>query len=173
MHDLNRYKLEVIQVRLLATMLGTVVTIFVPLFVAFVQDAHLTKVITHPVLSANEVRALCVVRNTLTSPERIRAMVEHARAAGFNTLIVQVRGRGDAYYRSRWEPRATTLKDQPANFDPLAVTLSEAKRRNLRVHAWINTSLLANLDELPTDPAHVYNAHPDWLAVPRARRQRC
>jgi len=114
-----------------------------------------------------EVRALWVVRTTLTSPEKIRALVEHARSARFNTLIVQVRGRGDAYYRSRWEPRTAALKSQPAAFDPLAYTLAEAKRANLRVHAWINTHLLANLDELPAEPQHVYNARPDWLAVPR------
>ena len=116
----------------------------------------------------NEVRALWVVRNTLTSPEKIHNMVERASAAGFNTLIVQVRGRGDAYYKSRWEPRAIELKDQPTDFDPLALTLAEAHRRGLKVHAWLNTSLLANLDALPTDPNHVYNKHPEWLAVPRA-----
>lgn len=114
-----------------------------------------------------EVRALWVVRTTLTSPEKIRALVERARAARFNTLIVQVRGRGDAYYRSRWEPRTGTLKTQPAAFDPLAYTLAEAKRASLRVHAWVNTNLLANLDDLPVEPQHVYNAHPEWLAVPR------
>src|SRR6185436_3495525 len=114
-----------------------------------------------------EVRALWVVRTTLTSPEKIRAMVQAAADNGFNTLIVQVRGRGDAYYFSRREPRAAELKDQPADFDPLALTLKEAKQRGLQVHAWINTSLLGNLDSLPTEPAHVYHKHPEWLAVPR------
>src|SRR5256884_3955546 len=114
-----------------------------------------------------EVRALWVVRNTLTSPEKINKMIESASAAGFNTLIVQVRGRGDAYYNSRWEPRAVELKDQPADFDPLAFAIAEAHRRGLKVHAWLNTSLLANLDALPADPNHVYNKHPEWLAVPR------
>jgi uncharacterized lipoprotein YddW (UPF0748 family) len=113
------------------------------------------------------VRALWVVRTTLTSPEKIRAMVEAAKNNGFNTLIVQVRGRGDSYYRSKREPRAMELKDQPADFDPLAVTLKEARSRGLKVHAWLNTSLLANLDTLPTDPRHVYHKHPEWLAVPR------
>jgi uncharacterized lipoprotein YddW (UPF0748 family) len=117
--------------------------------------------------SPDEVRALWVVRTTLTSPEKIRAMVQAAKDNGFNTIIVQVRGRGDAYYRSRKEPRAVELKEQPVGFDPLAVTLSEARQRGLKVHAWINTSLLANLDALPTDPKHVYNQHPEWLAVPR------
>jgi len=114
-----------------------------------------------------EVRALWVVRTTLTSPEKIQRMVESAASNGFNTLIVQVRGRGDAYYRSRWEPRAAELKDQPADFDPLATTIDAAHKRGLKVHAWLNTSLLANLDALPSDPNHIYNKHPEWLAVPR------
>lgn len=118
--------------------------------------------------STAEVRALWVVRNTLTTPEKIRRMVDTAANAGFNTLIVQVRGRGDAYYRSRWEPRAAELKDQPLDFDPLALTIAEAHARGLKVHAWLNTSLLANLDALPDDPKHVYNAHPEWLAAPKA-----
>jgi uncharacterized lipoprotein YddW (UPF0748 family) len=124
--------------------------------------------VVQSVARTGEVRALWVVRTTLTSPEKIRAMVQAARDNGFNTLIVQVRGRGDSYYRSRKEPRAVELKDQPTEFDPLALTLQEAKQRGLTVHAWINTSLLANLDSLPTDPNHVYNKHPEWLAVPRA-----
>ena len=120
------------------------------------------------VAADTEVRALWVVRTTLTSPEKIRQMVNSAADNGFNTLIVQIRGRGDAYYKSHVEPRASELKDQPPEFDPLALTLAEAHKRGLKVHAWLNTSLLANLDALPTDPDHVYNKHPEWLAVPRA-----
>ena len=116
---------------------------------------------------AQEVRALWVVRTTLTSPEKIRQLVNSAADNGFNTLIVQIRGRGDAYYKSRVEPRATDLKDQAPDFDPLALTLSEAHKRGLKVHGWLNTSLLANLDALPSDPSHVYNKHPEWLAVPK------
>lgn len=114
-----------------------------------------------------EVRALWVVRTTLTSPDKIRQMVSAAAHNGFNTLIVQIRGRGDAYYASRIEPRALELKDQPPAFDSLAFTLSEARKRGLSVHAWLNTSLLANLDALPAHPDHVYNKHPEWLAVPK------
>ena len=114
-----------------------------------------------------EVRALWVVRTTLTSPEKIRQLVNAAADNGFNTLIVQIRGRGDAYYNSHVEPRAVELKDQPLTFDPLAFTLEEAHRRGLKVHGWLNTSLLANLDALPLDPTHVYNRHPEWLAVPK------
>src|SRR5215204_2327063 len=118
-------------------------------------------------VAKGEVRALWVVRTTLTSPEKIRQLVNSAADNGFNTLIVQIRGRGDSYYRSKVEPRAIELKDQPLTFDPLAVTLEEAHKRGLKVHGWLNTSLLANLDALPANPAHVYNRHPEWLAVPK------
>lgn len=100
-------------------------------------------------------------------PEKIHQLVNSAADNGFNTLIVQIRGRGDAYYNSRVEPRAAELKDQPLTFDPLALTLAEAHKRGLKVHGWINTNLLANLDALPAHPDHVYNKHPEWLAVPK------
>jgi uncharacterized lipoprotein YddW (UPF0748 family) len=131
----------------------------------------LLLVLCCPLLNAqsksDEVRALWVVRTTLTSPEKIRQLVSSAADNGFNTLIVQIRGRGDAYYNSRVEPRAIELKDQPASFDPLALTVTEAHKRGLKVHGWINTNLLANLDALPVQPDHVYNKHPEWLAVPK------
>ena len=63
---------------------------------------------TSPALSKfnQETRALWVVRFTLTSPEAVRASVQRAKENGFTDLVVQVRGRGDAFYNSQWEPRA-------------------------------------------------------------------
>lgn len=147
-------------------MLRGISTLIFLLATAFQPNAQQAKV--SPVIHREpEVRALWVVRTTLTEPDKIRKLVSDARENGFNTLIVQVRGRGDAYYRSKREPRAVELKDQPSDFDPLALTISEARKHGLKVHAWLNTSLLANLDALPVDPKHVYNRHPEWLAVPK------
>ncbi len=112
-----------------------------------------------------EVRALWVVRNTLNHPDSVKAMVERAHASGFNTLIVQVRGRGDAFYDARWEPRAESLRGGK-DFDPLALTIKEAHKRGITVHAWLNTAYLAGMDRPPTDPQHMYNARPDLMAVP-------
>lgn len=114
-----------------------------------------------------EVRGVWVVRTTLTRSERIHRMVQEAYDAGFNTLIVQVRGRGDAYYRSRWEPRAENIAEGE-EFDPLALVIEEAHRRGMAVHAWVNTHLVWSGPDLPDDPEHLVRAHPDWLAVPRA-----
>jgi uncharacterized lipoprotein YddW (UPF0748 family) len=114
-----------------------------------------------------EVRGLWVVRTTLTTPELVRTMVGDAAAGGFNTLLVQVRGRGDAYYDARWEPRAAALEGEP-DFDPLALTLREAHARGMAVHAWVNTHLVWSGRARPADGRHLVNAHPEWLAVPRS-----
>src|SRR6266511_3755779 len=115
-----------------------------------------------------EVRALRVQRSSLTSPDRIAWLVRDARDTGFNTLLLQVRGRGDAYYTQALEPRPPTLSREPATFDPLAQTLTAAHAAGLRVHAWINVNLIASVLMLPTDPGHVMRKHPEWLMVPRA-----
>ncbi len=115
----------------------------------------------------NEVRALWVVRTALTSPESVTEMVRRAKEAGFTDLIVQVRGRGDAYYSSRWEPRAVALEAASKDFDPLALTIQQAHAANIKVHAWINTFLVADSRELPKAKDHVIWQHPEWLAVPK------
>ncbi len=108
-----------------------------------------------------------VVRSTLTTEARVRSMVLAAHEAGFNTLILQVRGRGDAFYDSRLEPRSESVQGGPA-FDPLALAIDEAHARGMAVHAWVNTHLVWGSGDAPESPAHLVNEHPDWLAVPRA-----
>ena len=115
---------------------------------------------------SGEVRAMWVQRGSLASPRMIFSAVEMARAGGFNTLIVQVRGRGDAFYESRYEPRSFVLARQPASFDPLAVMLATAHRAGLKVHAWVNVNLVSDA-EPPAARRHIVYVHPEWLMVPR------
>jgi uncharacterized lipoprotein YddW (UPF0748 family) len=114
--------------------------------------ASLILIIT-PAHAQDEVRALWVVRTTLTSPSAIATMVAAAKNGGFNTLLVQVRGRGDAYFQQGIEPRPASLAAQP-DFDPLAAT--------------INVNLVAGAADLPPAREHVVYRHPEWLMVPRA-----
>jgi uncharacterized lipoprotein YddW (UPF0748 family) len=120
-----------------------------------------------PVHTQDEIRALWVVRTTLTSPSAIATMVTAAKNGGFNTLLVQVRGRGDAYFQLGIEPRPAALSAQPA-FDPLATTIAKAHAAGLQVHAWINVNLVASAAELPPAREHIIYRHPEWLMVPRA-----
>jgi uncharacterized lipoprotein YddW (UPF0748 family) len=113
----------------------------------------------------DEVRALWIERTSLTSPKSIDDIVAGARQSGFNTLLVQVRARGDAYYLNGLEPRPASLLSQPA-FDPLAETIAKGHARGLAVHAWINVNLVAGTD-VPPGHGHIVYRHPEWLMVPR------
>jgi len=113
---------------------------------------------------ADEVRGLWVVRTGLVSPAEVDRVVDEAVAGGFNTLLVQVRGRGDAFYRSEIVPRSVLLEHQPADFDPLARILTRAHERHLRVHAWVNILLTGHFGQPLPD---VLRRHPDWAMVPR------
>jgi uncharacterized lipoprotein YddW (UPF0748 family) len=114
----------------------------------------------------DEVRGLWVVRFTMTSENAVRSMIERAEAAGVNTIIVQVRGRADAFYESSLEPRAESMSSPP-DFDPLAFAIEEAHRRGMAVHAWVNVHLVWGPTALPRSTVHMVNQRPDWLAVPR------
>ena len=138
----------------------------IPLFVCAV--ACLMIAITAPFRAEvpGQTRALWVTRTTMTSPESIRQMVTAAQAGGFNTLLVQVRGRGDAYYAGTIEPRASELAGKPS-FDPLATVLAEAHGAGLKVHAWVAVNLVSSSVSLPASRDHVIYRAPEWLMVPR------
>jgi uncharacterized lipoprotein YddW (UPF0748 family) len=80
-----------------------------------------------PLRAQDEVRALWVVRTTLSSPSAIATMVASAKTGGFNTLLVQIRGRSDAYSQHGLEPRASALAGRP-DFDPLADVYDGSRR---------------------------------------------
>lgn len=117
--------------------------------------------------SAAEMRGLWVVRTGLVSPAAVDRVVDQAAAGGFNTLFVQVRGRGDAFYDARREPRSLLLARQPAGFDPLGRLIERAHARGLHVHAWVNVLLAAGFGA-PLPRGHVLAQHPEWAMVPRA-----
>jgi uncharacterized lipoprotein YddW (UPF0748 family) len=118
-------------------------------------------------LRAQEFRGLWVdaFNPGLKSSAEISRLVQEARAGHFNALIVQVRKRGDAYYQSSHEPKAS---DIPVNFDPLADLIAQAHDTSagprLEVHAWIVTYPIWNQrDTAPKQPAHPFNLKPHWL----------
>lgn len=109
------------------------------------------------------VRGLWVVRTSITSQERIERLVELSVRHGVNSLVVQVRGRGDAYYSNGLEPRAETLDEAPEEFDPLSAVLKQVAGTGIRVHAWLNAHFAWEGETPPRSPQHLVNRHPEWL----------
>ncbi len=117
------------------------------------------------VQSAGEVRARWISHENLTSPQAIDDIAASARQAGIDTLLVQARAAGDAYFLNGVEMRPASLLAQPA-FDPLAEAIARGHARGLAVYAWINVNLISGTD-VPVARTHIVYRHPEWLMVPR------
>lgn len=76
---------------------------------------------------------------------------DNVKALSFNTVYVQVRAFGDAYYRSDLFPtgdRYNGTIGAKLSYDPLEIMVEEAHSRNLSVHAWINPMRLMTDSQL-------------------------
>ncbi len=128
--------------------------------------ALIRPVALHGAPDAPEVRSLWVLSSTLMSPDAIQLAVTTAADAGFNTLFVQVRARGDAMFLGGVEPVGVVSLER-AGFDPLAEVLRQAGEVGLAVHAWVNVNLVSSASQLPISRDHIAYRHPEWLMVPR------
>lgn len=116
-----------------------------------------------------ETRALWITRFDWTlgvppdeQPAYLESLVEDAAAAGFNTLLFQVRGAGDAFYTPGLEPwshRLSGTLGQNPGWDPLARVIERAHSHGLQVHAYMNVYPLWENCQTPpphTSPEHLY-----------------
>ena len=94
------------------------------------------------------------------TPAEADATIKAAKDANLNALFVQVRKAADAYYNSTLEPHAA---DFAPDFDPLAYIIDKAQAEGIQVHAWLNVYRVWKDEEMPSDPNHLVNRHPDWL----------
>ena len=134
-----------------------------------------------------EGRALWVNRWDYGSEETIKQVMRNAQRAHFNIVYFQVRGPGDARYRSQLDPCSPRLCGRLGGvptWDPLEVAVREAHSRGLQLHAWINAlsgwesqkaSECAGLvRSVPGQPNHVLIDHPEWaMHTRRGNPQRC
>jgi uncharacterized lipoprotein YddW (UPF0748 family) len=111
-----------------------------------------------------EMRGTYVVSwRQMTSPEKIDQFINEAADANFNTVFVQVRTRGDAYYNSEIVTRSEELKGQDPSFDPLAYAIEKGHAKGLEVHAWLNAMVVWGEKAAPQNPNHVFNQHREWI----------
>jgi uncharacterized lipoprotein YddW (UPF0748 family) len=125
----------------------------------------------------DSVFGLWVTRWDYQTQGDIRTIVADAASMGITDLYWQVRGQGDAYYRSDLEPwgeeltrprgeegKSAQSRDRTLDpgFDPLALAIDEAHRQGVRVHAWINVMPLWRGKTPPIDQSHSFYTHPEW-----------
>ncbi len=94
----------------------------------------------------------------LGTPEDVALAVERAASAHANTLLVQVRRRGDAFYLDTQEPMPEATAIAPG-FDPLGDLLVRAREAGLEVHALLTLGPVWNAATPPADGRHVFRRH--------------
>lgn len=106
---------------------------------------------------ADEVRAMWITRYQMDSTKKIDRFINSAKVNGFNTIFVQVLGRGIAFYNSNLIPMADL------SFDSLAYCVEKSHIAGLKVHAWLNAYYVWSNKSDPANQLHVANKYPQWV----------
>lgn len=93
-------------------------------------------------LSYMEIAVSDTVKTESAYNEHMSRLFENMKKAGVTDCFVQVRPFGDALYKSEIFPVSEYAKK--ADFDVLALILSQAQSYDIKVHAWINPYRLAD-----------------------------
>ena len=107
----------------------------------------------------------------LNSEEQQKELLEYFdlfKDMNFNAVVLQIRPTADAFYLSKLEPWSIYLTgDQKVApdplYDPLTFAITEAHKRGMELHAWLNPYRVsqdtANLVDI--SPDHIYKQRPD------------
>ena len=96
-------------------------------------------------------------------------MLDTLANARINTVFLQVRPESDALYQSAIDPWSYWLTNAQGTapsplWDPLSFAVTEAHKRGMELHAWINP-YRAKQGTPTLAPTHVAVLHPDWTFV--------
>lgn len=92
-------------------------------------------------------------------------LLDAAKSAGLNAVLLQVRPESDALYSSPIEPWSrylTGTQGQSPGYDPLAFFIAEAKKRGIAVHAWLNPYRAAASAGQPRAANHISKKFPQF-----------
>lgn len=73
--------------------------------------------------------------------QKFDKIIQTAKKAHANTLIIHVRSHSDALYRSEffpWSHLLTGVQGKDPGFDPLEYMVNQCHKNKLKIHAWIN-----------------------------------
>jgi uncharacterized lipoprotein YddW (UPF0748 family) len=122
-----------------------------------------------------ELRGVWITRFAYNTQAGLEAIIDRAAAAHMNAVFVQIRGEGDAYYHSAYEPWAKRLSGtlgRDPGWDPLQVAIDRAHAHGMELHAYFNVfSAWPASTPVPAAEGtlqHALYSHPEWMAVTSA-----
>lgn len=122
-------------------------------FLFFIVFSSLSVSALSALPPATEVRAVWLTTNygldwpgnrvgRRAQEQELISILDKLHALHFNTVLFQVRTRGEVLYDSKIEPMASVVaseKQGKTKFDPLAFVLEECHKRGMELHAWLVT----------------------------------
>ncbi|MGI6073130.1 MAG: glycoside hydrolase family 10 protein [Fermentimonas sp.] len=138
---------------------------------------------------ATEIRAVWLTtnygldwpRNRVSEDAQKRELItilDNLQKHNFNTVLFQVRARGEVFYKSKIEPMSSIVVSKgfgEKSFDPLEFVINESHKRGMQCHAWIVTYPLG-LDKhvrrmgkksiVAKDPSIVKKYKSEWYLDP-------
>lgn len=124
--------------------------------------------------------------NMAAQKQQYIAYLDKFKSLNINTVFVQVKGMGDAYYNSPYEPWSSSItgtRGKDPGYDVMKFMIDEAHARDIEFHAWINPFRIATRASSATAyPALHSSIQPNWVvshekwqlynpAVPEARQR--
>lgn len=80
--------------------------------------------------------------NRQKQQDELIEILDQLKAANFNTVLFQMRTRGEVFYKSDLEPYCSLLTGRingDPGYDPLQFAINECHKRGMECHAWIVT----------------------------------
>ena len=120
-----------------------------------------------------DVRAIWVTRFDFKTPTDVETIVANCARAGFTDIFFQIRGNGTVFFPSKIEPWAFELTGTNVEFtgrnpgwDPLQTAAAAAKKRGIRLHAYMNVLPgWRGIKDPPQSAGQLWTAHPEWFMV--------
>jgi uncharacterized lipoprotein YddW (UPF0748 family) len=143
------------------------IVIFCAVSICVIPASCSREYIQHISVKRNFSGALWVVRHNISTPEKIDKLYNLINNTDIKHIFVQVRGRGDSYYHSEFEPPAF---DVPRNFDPLKYLIEKTRKSDIKIHAWVNIFFVRNGSNNPPEENHILAKNPDWVTYDHSGR---
>ena len=107
-------------------------------------------------------KCIWVKSDSMKDKKSIEEALFFAYEYDFDTVFLQVRSRGDAFYDSNIVIKNSLIEE---GFNPLDYAIKLGHSLGLEVHAWVNVYILWSNSSSPENKSHLYYLHPDWMEV--------
>lgn len=104
------------------------------------------------------------IRPTETTTGQIKSTLDRLERAGINNVFLETYFHGKTIYPSEVLEKygLHNQREEFIDFDPLAVWIKEAHKRDIKIHVWFESFYVGNKYN-PEDEKNIINAYPQWL----------